>query len=75
VMNLNLNLNLNLMALVLDLYDVLRDVMLVDLGLVGRIGDVGNLLLGGRCMVQRKTNWSYGLVELRISEESLGGSA
>jgi hypothetical protein len=41
------------MALVLDLYDVLYDVMLVGLGLVGRIGDVGNLLPGGKCMVQR----------------------
>jgi hypothetical protein len=49
-------------------------VMLVGLELVGRIGDVGNLLLGGKCMVQRKMNWSYGLVELRISAESLGGS-
>jgi hypothetical protein len=67
-----MNLNLNLMAL--DLCDVLRDVMLVGLELVGRIGDVGNLLLGGKCMVQRKKNWSYGLVELRISAESLGGS-
>jgi hypothetical protein len=65
---------LNLMALVLDLYDVSYDVMLVGLGLVGRIGDVGNLLLGERCMVQRKMNWSYGLVGLRISAESLGGN-
>jgi hypothetical protein len=73
-MNLNLNLNLNLMALVLDLYDVLRDVMLVGLELVGRIGDVGNLLLGEKCTVQRKMNWSYGLVELRISEGNPGGN-
>jgi hypothetical protein len=68
-----MNLILNLMAL--DLCDVLRDVMLVGLELVGRIGDAGNLLLGEKCMVQRKMNWSYGLVELRISGESLGGSA
>jgi len=66
---------LNLMALVLDLYDVLCGVMQVGLGLAGRIGDVGNLLLGERCMVQRKMNWNYGSVELRISAESLGGSA
>lgn len=70
-----MNLILILMALVLDLYDVLRDVMLVGLELVGRIGDAGNLLLGEKCMVQRKMNWSYGLVEWRISGESLGGSA
>jgi hypothetical protein len=67
-----MNLNLNLM--VLDLYDVMYDVMLEGLGLVGRIGDVGNLLLGERCMVQRKMNWRYGLVELHISAESPGGN-
>jgi hypothetical protein len=67
-----MNLILNLMAL--DLCDVLRDVMLVGLELVGRIGDVGNLLLGEKCTVQRKMNWSYGLVELRISEGNPGGN-
>jgi len=67
-----MNLILNLMVLVL--YDVLYDVMLVELGLVGRNGDVGNLLLGERCMVRRMMNWRYGLVESRISVESPGGS-
>jgi hypothetical protein len=67
-----MNLILNLMVLVL--YDVMYDVMLVGPGLVGRIGDVGNLLLGGKCKVQRTMNWRYGSVELRISEEILGGN-
>ena len=66
--------NLNLIPMVLDLYDVLHDARLVGPGLAGRIGDVGSLLPGGKCMVRRKMNWNYGLVELRISVESPGGN-
>jgi hypothetical protein len=72
--DLVMNLILILILMVPDLYDVMYDVMLVGLGLVGRIGDVGNLLPDERCMAQRKMNWRYGLVELRISEESPGGN-
>jgi len=56
-----------------DQYDVMCDVMLVVLGLVGRNGDVESLLLDGRCMVRKTMNLNYGLVELRIVVGSLGG--